>query len=69
MSLLAYAYDDVLVIDWPRQEKIIPAFSIQVDGVEVPKPLLGIEWVGETRYLWSPGARASVDARRFGSAL
>lgn len=51
MSLEAYAFDDLLVLYWQRQEKITPGISLQIDQIELPKPVLGAEFVEATSYI------------------
>lgn len=51
MSLLAYACDDLLILYWERQEKMTPGLSIQVDEIELQKPILGAEWAEAPHYL------------------
>jgi GT2 family glycosyltransferase/glycosyltransferase involved in cell wall biosynthesis len=51
MSLQVFAFDDLLVLYWPREEKLSGPVEVLLDHAALPKPLLGAEFVEGPSYV------------------
>jgi GT2 family glycosyltransferase len=57
MSLQVFAFDDLLVLYWQREEKISREIDVLLDNVVLPKPRLGAEFVEGPSYVLAAYAK------------
>lgn len=63
--LQVYACDDLLLLYWPRGEKLAGKLDVLLDGIPLDRPLLGVEFAEHPNYLLVAYAKGISTRKNF----